>query len=75
MMQPLLKAHQRESPVFPLRRPSRVVESARTVLAGKGSLRRAVARPCPLRAVLASQPLRRAAPAGTHPRAPSKLKS
>jgi len=35
---------------FPLRRPSKVVNS-RTVLAGKGPLRRASARPCPLRAV------------------------
>src|ERR1700685_1078543 len=35
---------------FPLRRPSKVVNS-RTVLAGKGPLRRANARPCPLRAV------------------------
>ena len=35
---------------FPLRRPSKLA-SRRTVLAGKGPLRRADARPCPLRAV------------------------
>jgi hypothetical protein len=35
---------------FPLRRPSKVMNS-RTVLAGKGPLRRADARPCLLRAV------------------------
>src|ERR1700719_2041973 len=39
--------------------------SARTVLAGKDSLRRADARPCLLRSVPADSDLRRAAPAGT----------
>ena len=41
-----LKAHQRESLaiVLPLRRPSRWVDNVRTVLAGKGSLRRAKTR-------------------------------
>ena len=68
MMQAMLKAHQRESPVFPLRRPSRLAANATTVLAGKGPLRRAVARPCLLRAVLATREARRAAPAGTQPR-------
>jgi hypothetical protein len=52
--------------VFPLRRPSKISVAARTVLTGKGSLRRAkTARPCPLRAVPANPILRRAAPAGT----------
>src|SRR5258706_11932292 len=59
-----LRTHQQE--LFPLRRPSTGV-NARTVLAGKGSLRRAGARPCPLRSGSGDSDLRRAAPAGTAP--------
>jgi len=59
-----LRAHQQE--LFPLCRPSTGV-NARTVLAGKGSLRRAGARPCPLRSGSGDSDLRRAAPPGTAP--------
>jgi hypothetical protein len=49
---------------FPLRRPS-IGSGSRTVLAGKGSLRRADARPCLLRAVRPVRISRRAAPTET----------
>jgi len=52
---------------FPPRRPSKVL-SSRTVLAGKGPLRRADARPCPLRAVRLVRHSRRAAPTETRNR-------
>lgn len=49
-----LKAHQQER--VPATPPIEGVPNARTVLAGKGSLRRAKnARPCPLRSVLAER--------------------
>lgn len=56
--------------VFPLRRPSTLGVSARTVLGGKGSLspRQTTPRPCHLCAVPAQTVSRRAAPAGTLPR-------
>ena len=47
-------AHQRDSRCSRSAARRGVVRSAITVLAGKGSLRRAIARPCLLRAVLAS---------------------
>jgi hypothetical protein len=62
-----LRSHRQEP--FPLRHPSTVL-NARTVLAGKGSLRRARARPCPLRSGSGDSDLRQAAPAGTVPTLP-----
>ena len=58
-----LRAHQREA--VPAPPPVDRNGDARTVLAGKESLRRADARPCLLRSVPADFDLRRAAPAGT----------
>jgi hypothetical protein len=58
-----LRAHQREA--VPAPPPADRSGDARTVLAGKDSLRRADARPCLLRSVPADFDLRRAAPAGT----------
>jgi hypothetical protein len=58
-----LRAHQREA--VPAPPPVDRSGDARTVLAGKDSLRRADARPCLLRSVPADFDLRRAAPAGT----------
>ena len=58
-----LRAHQREA--VPAPPPVDRDGNARTVLAGKDSLRRADARPCLLRSVPADLDSRRAAPAGT----------
>ena len=58
-----LKAHQREA--VPAPPPVERGGNARTVLAGKDSLRRVDARPCLLRSVPADFDLRRAALAGT----------
>ena len=58
-----VRAHQREA--VPAPPPVERGGDAGTVLAGKDSLRRAVARPCLLRSVPAEFDLRRAAPAGT----------
>jgi hypothetical protein len=52
--------------VFPSEPPVAKRRNARTVLARKGSLRRAKpARPCALRSVLTDSEMRRAAPVGT----------
>src|SRR5438093_8336596 len=58
-----LRAHQQER--VPAPPPVDGRGNARTVLAGKGSLRRAHARPCLLCSVLGYWDQRRAAPAGT----------
>ena len=60
-----LRAHQQDEPLIPPSRPSAIAVNARTVLARKGSLRRAKNR-APLRAPRRSgrMDLRRAAPAG-----------